>query len=468
MTKTEVTIPLGIPDVRVLKSEAGERGEIIITVESTRGGSSCRKCGKWITKVHGRDDWVTIRHLPVFGRSSYLRYRPKRYQCQACEGHPTTTETLEWHDANSPYSFAYDNHLLLQLVNSTIEDVSLKEGISSESVAGALERRIEAEVDWSALREIEILGLDEIALKKGQRDYVTLVTGRLQDGEITILGVLAGHEKAGVVEFLRLIPQRILQTIQAVCCDLWEAYIEAIRQEIPTVRIVADRFHVARHYREAADQIRKEELRRLKKELSKAAYQTLTGSYQAFRKNAKDLNKEERKTLRTFFAYSPDAKQVYEFREALTAIYEMDLSKKQAQSKILGWIQQVKRSGLQCFDEFIRLLASWWEEITNFFVRRENSGFVEGFNNRVKVLKRRCYGIFRLWRLTLVPTHLSGFAWLSLVRRYYHIWLNHGNSQRAVFSSRKIPCIVLHPRKGQHESPKQNNCCHWWGQRDRA
>jgi hypothetical protein len=37
MAKTEATIPLGIPDVRVLKSEAGERGEIIITIESTTG-----------------------------------------------------------------------------------------------------------------------------------------------------------------------------------------------------------------------------------------------------------------------------------------------------------------------------------------------------------------------------------------------------------------------------------------------
>ncbi len=399
MTKAQITIPLDIPDVRVLQTTMSERGEIIITLESTKAGTRCRQCGKWITKLHGSDEWVTIRHLPAFGRPTYLRYRPHRYQCQDCEGHPTTTQGLEWSDGNSPHSFAYDNHILLQLVNSTVEDVSVKEGLSYDSVRGTLERRIESSVDWTTIAGIEILGLDEIALRKGQGNYVTLVTGRWQNGEIAILGVLPGHEKAVLVEFLRLIPQRILQALQAVCCDLWEAYIEAVRQEIPTARIVADRFHVARQYREAADQIRKEELRRLKKELSKEAYQTLHGSYHAFRKNAQDLNKEERKRLRKFFAYSPDAKQAYDLREALTAIYDMDLSKKQAQAKILGWIQQVKRSGLPCFDEFIRLLGSWWQEITNFFVRRENSGFVEGFNNRVKVLKRRCYGIFNLAHL---------------------------------------------------------------------
>lgn len=399
MAKAQITIPLDIPDVRVLQTSLNERGEIIITIESTKVGTPCRKCGKWITKLHGRDEWVTIRHLPAFGRPSYLRYRPNRYQCQECEGQPTTTQRLEWHDANSPHSFSYDNHILLQLVNSTVEDVSIKEGLSYESMAGTMERRIEARVDWSGVVEIKTLGLDEIALKKGHRDYVTLVTGRLSDGKIIILGVLPGHEKAEVIDFLRSIPLRITQSIQTVCCDLWEAYTEAARQELPSARIVADRFHVARHYRDAADQVRKQELHGLKKELPKAEYEKLNGSYRAFRKNAVDLNKEERKVLRSFFKHSALAKQAYLLREALTAIFNMNLSKKQAQSKIRGWIQKVHNSGLNCFENFLKLLNTWWEEITNYFIRRENSGFVEGFNNKVKVLKRRSYGIFNLKHL---------------------------------------------------------------------
>jgi transposase len=288
---------------------------------------------------------------------------------------------------------------VLQLVNSTVEDVSCKEGLSYASVAGTLERRIESSMDWSGIADIQVLGLDEIGLKKGRRDYVTLVTGRLSDDEMVILGVLPGHEKAEVVEFFRSIPQRILQSVHTVCCDLWEAYTEAVREEIPTARIVADRFHVAKHYRQAADQIRKQEFLRLKQSLPKAEYQTLQGSFHVFRKNAKDLNKAERKILRRFFQHSALAKQAYVLREQLTAIFEMNLSKKQAQAKILRWIQHVQTSGLHCFDNFLKLLAAWWEEITNYFIQRENSGFVEGFNNRVKVLKRRCYGIFNLKHL---------------------------------------------------------------------
>jgi transposase len=396
MKQKDVTIPLGIPDVQVLQTSINERGEIVITIESTKQGARCRKCGKWITKSHGVDEWVTIRHLPAFGRRTYLRYRPKRYQCQDCEGQPTTTEILEWHESNSPHSFAYDNHLLLQLVSSTVEDVSIKEAIAYDSVVGAVERRIATKVDWTVIAEVIALGMDEIALRKGRKDYITMVTGRLADGEIILLGVLPGHEKVEVVDFLRSIPPRIAEKIQAVCCDLWEAYIQAVREELAQVRIVADRFHVTKHYYEAADQERKRELKRLKKTLSKEEYKMLEGSMDAFRKRHDDLDDQERKTLNRLLKLAPSAKQAYELREQLTAIFDLHLPKEQAQSKILRWMKKVQASGLRCFDTFMKLLLGRWEEITNYFIERENSGFVEGFNNKVKVLKRRCYGIFNL------------------------------------------------------------------------
>jgi len=399
MPKRDVIVPLDIPDVRVLRTELGEKNELIIVVESTKGGVRCRKCGQWINKPHGQDEWVLIRHLPAFGRPSYLRYRPKRYQCGNCEGSPTTTEKLDWHEANSPHSFAYDEHILLQLINSTIEDVSHKESISYDSVLGALERRIESRVDWSHYTELDVLGLDEIALKKGHRDYVTLVTARKENGEIHILGVLSGRTKDEVVDFLRFIPEKLRKTVKTVCCDLWEGFIEAVRQEIPEAQVVADRFHVSRHYRDAADDVRKNELQRLKKELSVEDYKKLKGSLWAFRKNANDLTPEERRILNLFFRLASLAKKAHTLRELLTAIFEMNITKAQAQKKIRVWIKKVKASGLSCFDSFLNTLEHWWDEITNYFLLRQNSGFVEGFNNKVKVLKRRAYGLYNLKHL---------------------------------------------------------------------
>lgn len=415
MSRAQVTVPLDIADVRVIRTEMNPVGDLIITIESTKPGISCRRCGGWIDKFHGHDDWVTVRHLPVFGRPTYLRYRPRRYQCQSCAGHPTTTERLDWHDANSPHSLAFDDHLLLQLVGTTIADVSLKERVGYDAVLGALERRISAEADWSALTALEVLGVDEIALKKGHRNFVTLVTARLAGERVVLLGVLPDRQKDSLVAFLRSMPVRLCQTIHTVCCDLYEGYSEAAREELPWASIVADRFHVAEHYHQAADRMRKQELKRLKRELPAESYQDLKGSLWAFRKHPQDLQPEERQVLKRLFRHAPELKQAYDLREQLTAIFEQPISKAAAQRRIRAWIRRVRQSRLTCFDQFLKTLEHWWEAITNYFVDRASSGFVEGLNNKVKVLKRRCYGIYNLQHLfQRIFLDLEGyrlFAW---------------------------------------------------------
>jgi transposase len=399
MAKPQVTIPLDIPDVRVLSTEITPSGDVIITVESTKNETRCHKCGKIIRKFHGRDNWVSIRYLPVFGRPTYLRYRPKRYQCQACEGQPTTTEVVEWHASNSPHALMFDEHLLRQIVNTTIEDVAIKEGVSYDCVLGALERQVDAQVEWGKYRKIGTLGLDEIALKKGHRDFVVIVTARMENGRVAILGVLADRQKDTVVEFLRSIPERLKKSIQTVCSDMYEGYIEAVREELQASQIVIDRFHVARSYRDGVDEFRKAELKRLKNELSEVEYKKLKGSLWACRKKRADLRPEERKVLKQLFQHSPKLKLAYAFQEQLTAIFEQPISKTTAKIKIQAWKKRVTSSDLKCFDVFLKTLEHWWEEILNYFIARRNSGFVEGFNNKLKVLKRRCYGIFNLKHL---------------------------------------------------------------------
>lgn len=398
MLNAKIVIPLDIPHVEVLKTEITDKGEYIITLQSTRKRIRCRKCGKVLRKSHGYDDWVTVRHLPILGHPVYLRFRPRRFRCD-CEEKPTTTEQLDWHDARSPHTRAYDDHILRQLVNATIQDVSIKEGLSYDAVLGVIERRIASAVDWARFTVLGVLGLDEIALKKGHRDYVTLVTARLMDGRIDILGVLPNREKQTVKTFLESIPRALQATIHTVCTDMYEGFTEAAREVLAHALIVVDRFHVAKHYRAAADKLRQRELKRLKRTLSEDEYTELKGSMWAFRKKPADLRPDEQAVLQRLFQYAPDLKKAYDLREELTDIFEQDLRKSEAQPHIQAWMTRVRESGLSCFDKFLNTLANRWDEITNYFINCLSSGFVEGLNNKVKVLKRRCYGILNVQHL---------------------------------------------------------------------
>ena len=73
-------------------------------------------------------------------------------------------------------------------------------------VVGVIERCLATQVDWTRYTELGVLGLDEIALKKGHRDCVVIVTARLRAGQMAILGVLPDREKATVKRFLNSIP----------------------------------------------------------------------------------------------------------------------------------------------------------------------------------------------------------------------------------------------------------------------
>ncbi|MBI4854905.1 MAG: ISL3 family transposase [Acidobacteria bacterium] len=260
-----------------------------------------------------------------------------------------------------------------------------------------------------------VIGIDEIALKKGHKDYVAIISTMGEQG-VEIIAVLEDRKKETVKTFLSKIPSRIKLTIERVCTDLYEGYINAAKEELPQAQIVADRFHIAKAYREGADKERKSELKRLKKELSETEYGELKGVMWPFRLNPLDLEVEQKSQLEKLFSLSPSLKMAYDFREELTEIFDKSPSKIEARLSILSWADRVKNSSLSCFDSFLTTLNNHLDSITNYFLDRESSGFVEGLNNKIKVLKRRSYGIFtssrifqRLW-LDLNGYHFFAFS----------------------------------------------------------
>ena len=395
-----ITVPLGIPDVKVLGVDLNERGDVIITVESTQGYTHCQQCGRKITKFHGHERWIELRHLPVLGRRTYIRFRPKRYECDSCGG-KTTTQRLDWYETKSPHSKAYDRYLMLQLVNSTVEDVRRKEDVGYDAVEGAIARYIQVQVNWDEFDELNTIGIDEIAMIKGRDNFVAIITSQQADGHVALLAVLPDRKKETVRQFLETIPKRLWPTMKTVCTDMWDGYVNAVEEfaeahaEV-SVEVVIDRFHVAKNYRDCVDKVRKRECRRLKKGLSQEEYEEIKGVMWVLRKNNKDLTPDERKKLNRLFDYSPELKLAYTFREELTAIFEMQLTREEAKRRLVKWRDKVRRSVLPCFDKFLITLENWLDKIVNYFVDRLSSGFVEGLNNKVKTIKRRCYGIPRV------------------------------------------------------------------------
>ena len=404
-------IPLDIPDVKIEKVEINKTGDFIITVKSTVEGTHCHQCGRKITKTYGHGRVLLLRHLSILDRKTYLRIRPVRYQCPFCQGKPTTTQKLSWYDPRSPHTKAYEKHVLFELVNSTVADVSIKQGLGYEAVMGIIDRHLGTQVDWEAIKQLGVVGIDEIALKKGHKDFVTIVSARVGE-KIELLAVLEDRKKETVKAFLSSIPKRLCKTIGAVCSDMYEGYVNAAKEVFgKSMAIVIDRFHVAKLYRKGLDELRKQELRRLKKELPEEDYKQLKGAMWALRKDQDQLSQEELAVLACLFICSPVLKVAYEYCNELTAIFDEPHTKKAAIKRIKKWKRAIQKSALNCFDDFLNTLDNHMTEIANYFKGRFNSGFVEGLNNKIKVIKRRCYGILNVDHLfQRIHLDLAGYS----------------------------------------------------------
>ena len=275
---------LGLSDIKVIhvNSNVSAR-EIEIKVQSTKDHVHCRQCGE-PTKSHGYGRQLRLRHLPMFGKETVIDIVPRRGRCEHCDGGPTTTEKLDWYETNSKLTKPLEHHLLFELVNSTVADVSRKSDVDYHTVDALIDRYVETEIDFSSIQKLDVLGIDEISLKKGCRDFVTLITYRA-DNKVRILGVIHGRDKSSIIRFLRGIPRVLHNSINAVCCDLYDGYINACKEVFGNLApIVADRFHVRRLYRKSLVSLRKAELKRLKAELKPAEYAALQSAITLLRK----------------------------------------------------------------------------------------------------------------------------------------------------------------------------------------
>ena len=112
------------------------------------------------------------------------------------------------------------------------------------------------------------------------------------------------------------------------------------------------------------------------------------------RKKYECLTEANKLALDTLYEYSPSLKKAHGYALKLTHIFNTHSNRKLGLAKLDRWIISVQKSDLKCFDKFIGTLKKYKPYIANYFKKRRNSGFVEGLNNKIKVVKRRCYGFF--------------------------------------------------------------------------
>jgi transposase len=131
----------------------------------------------------------------------------------------------------------------------------------------------------------------------------------------------------------------------------------------------------------------------------------------ALRKPEDKRTDEEKDLWERLFLSAPPWKVAADVCKAFTELFEKHITKRRAKFALKNWMKRVKDSTVHCFDAFVKTWEKWMDERANYFLARQTSGFVEGFNNKIKVIKRRCYGILNVKHLfQRIHLDLSGYA----------------------------------------------------------
>ena len=392
----EFRLPLDIKSLDIISQEYDNKGNIVFIVKSNKEGTKCHKCGKYAKIHNGYAPTIEVRHLPILDTPVYLKIRPARYQCEYCEEGTTTTEQYDWCERRSGTTKGLDAYISRCLINSTVADVARKEQIGYKIVESSVNRQINKEVDWSNYKDLNTVGIDEISMKKRHQEFVTIISVRTKDGKLSVIAVLPDRKKETVLEFLKSIPEHLKKTVKNVCTDMYDGFIYPAMDIFGKQAVVVDRYHVSKLYRQPLDNLRIDEMKRLKKALSHQEYTKLEGMMWILRKHHECLTEADKEALELLYTHSPLLKSAHSYALKLTHIFNTHSNRKDAMAKIDRWIASVEKSDISCFNTFIKTLIKYKFGIVNYFKSRKNSGFVEGLNNKIKVIKRRCYGFFKV------------------------------------------------------------------------
>jgi transposase len=252
---------------------------------------------------------------------------------------------------------------------------------------------------------IRSLGVDELSLKKGHRQYVAVIIDHTNQ---RVLDVLERRTKDEVKAcFQRGFESGLLAEVEEVTTDMWEAFGSAAREVFgDEVRITIDRFHVMKNLQDQLTKARRE----IQRELPQAAREVLKGSRWLWLKNEESLTPKEAKTLEKLCRDYPRLGQLREQRERLRAIFEdANLTTASAgKGQLKAWINEARSLGLKALDAFCQTMENWLEPIANYFVTRSSNGPTEGFNNGLRSLLSRAFGMQNFENFRARVLHIFG------------------------------------------------------------
>jgi transposase len=313
----------------------------------------------------------------------WLQVEYRKVWCDTCGG--VRVEHLEFVDISQRVTHRLARYAAdLCRKGLSVAAVAAHLDLDPKTVKAIDKAALEAEFGDTSYEGLRRLAIDEIALKKGQNDYMTVVLD-YDTGRVVWMGL--GHGVETLATFFRGMPPEVRGQLEAVAIDMWDPYIKAIRDWCPRADIVFDLFHVVRAFNRVIDDIRNEEFGHA----DRAGRQTLKGSKYLFLKNWGNLGRKQRVRLNEILAMNERLSTLYWLKDLLKHIWSY-WRPGWASKAIDQWCEVARQDGHRKLVTFAGRLQRYRYGILNHCRHPMNTSRIEGVNNKIKVIKRVAYG----------------------------------------------------------------------------
>lgn len=371
-------------------SEDGTAVELLVR---PRKGSKaiCSRCGR-PGPTYDTLKPRSFAMVPIWGLAVMLVYAMRRVECKHCQA--VCVERVPWTiSQKSRLTTALAHHLAGWARLLSWKEVAQRSRVSWESVAQSVEWLVQWGLAHRSLDGIKAIGVDEIQRDKGHR-YLTLVYQIDQNCKRLLwIGKERTCETFG--KFFDMLGKKRSEAIEVACSDMWQAYLNVIRERCPRALNILDRFHIVGKLNHAIDDTRRDEVRQLAGQ-GKEAY--LKKSRWLWLKRVANLSNNQYAKLSELLQMNLRTVKAYLIKESFDQLWAYKTAT-WAGKFLDAWCKEAMRyRSLPRVKKFVGTVRKHRELILNYFRAKKSlnqtfsSGIVEGFNNKAKLSLRKSYG----------------------------------------------------------------------------
>ena len=315
----------------------------------------------------------------------YLEIEIRRVQCRRCGR--VKRERLEWLADNPFYTKRFAHYVGRRCREGTIQGIAQELHLDWDTVKTLDKQYMRAQLAKAGTPGPRAIGIDEISIRKGHT-YRIVVSDLIRRRPIWFGG--EDRSEASMIQFYDWLGDKKSRRIRLAVMDMWKPFRKAAMARAPQAAVLFDKFHIMRHLGEALDQVCKSEYARL----SGADRRYIKGQKYTLLSHRENLTLEGRQALRTLLAANKRLNTAYLLKESFGQLWDYK-REGWARRFFEHWRASLKWQRLKPYEKFAPMIDRHWDGIAAY-CKPENKvslGFVEGLNNKIRVLQRRAYGL---------------------------------------------------------------------------